>query len=39
MRGPAGDNVAFLNTIDFGYDVFYVETYDNFKEYIEDMHR
>ena len=30
---------AFLNTIDFGYDVFYVETDDNFKEYIENMHR
>ena len=39
MRGPAGDNGAFLNTIDFGYDVFYVETDDNFKEYIEYMHR
>ena len=39
MRGPAGDNEAFLNTIDFGYDVFYVETDDNFKEYIENMHR
>ena len=39
MRGPAGDNGAFLNTIDFGYDVFYVETDDNFKEYIENMHR
>ena len=38
MRGPAGDNGAFLNTIDFGYDVFYVETDDNFKEYIENMH-
>ena len=39
MRGSAGDNGAFLNTIDFGYDVFYVETDDNFKEYIENMHR
>ena len=39
MRGPAGDNGAFLNTIDFGYDVFYIETDDNFKEYIENMHR
>ena len=38
MRGPAGDNGAFLNTIDFGYDVFYIETDDNFKEYIENMH-
>ena len=38
MRGPAGDNGAFLNTIDFGYDVFYVETDDNFKEYIEYRH-
>ena len=34
MRGPAGDNGAFLNTIDFGYDVFYIETDDNFKEYM-----
>ena len=34
-----GGNWAFLNTIDFGYDVFYVETDDNFKEYIENMHR
>ena len=24
----------FLNTIDFGYDVFYIETDDNFKEYM-----
>ena len=39
MRGPAGDDGKFLNTIDFGYDVFYVETDDNFKEYIENMHR
>ena len=36
---PGGGNWAFLNTIDFGYDVFYVETDDNFKEYIENMHR
>ena len=30
------DDGKFLNTIDFGYDVFYIETDDNFKEY---MHR
>ena len=30
------DDEKFLNTIDFGYDVFYIETDDNFKEY---MHR
>ena len=35
MRGPAGDDGKFLNTIDFGYDVFYAETDDNFKEYIQ----
>ena len=34
---PGGGNWAFLNTIDFGYDVFYVETDDNFKEYIENI--
>ena len=34
MRGPAGDNGVFLNTIDFGYDAFYIETDDNFKEYM-----
>ena len=35
MRGPAGDDGKFLNTIDFGYEVFYAETDDNFKEYIQ----
>ena len=35
MRGPAGDDGKFLNTIDFGYDVFYAETDDNFKEYMK----
>ena len=28
------DDGKFLNTIDFGYDVFYIETDDNFKEYM-----
>lgn len=32
MRGPNG---KFLNTIDFGYEVFYAETDDNFKEYMQ----
>ena len=35
MRGPAGPDGKFLNTIDFGYEVFYAETDDNFKEYIQ----
>ena len=35
MRGPAGPNGKFLNTIDFGYEVFYAKTDDNFKEYIQ----
>ena len=35
MRGPAGDDGKFLNTIDFGYEVFYAETDDNFKEYMQ----
>ena len=35
MRGPAGDDGKFLNTIDSGYDVFYAETDDNFKEYMK----
>ena len=34
MRGPISDDGKFLNTIDFGYEVFYVETDDNFKEYM-----
>ena len=35
MRGPAGDDGKFLNTIDFGYELFYAETDDNFKEYMQ----
>ena len=35
MRGPAGPDGKFLNTIDFGYEVFYAESDDNFKEYMQ----
>ena len=34
MRGPASDNGAFLNTVDFEDKVFYVESDYNFKEYV-----
>ena len=34
MRGPAGTDGKFLNTIDFGYEIFYAETDDNFKEFM-----
>ena len=35
MRGPAGPYGKFLNTIDFGYEVLYAKTDDDFKEYME----
>ena len=35
MRGPAGPNGKFLNTIDFGYEVLYAKTDDDFKEYMQ----
>ena len=34
-RGPNGPNDIWFNTIDFGYEVFYAKTDDNFKEYME----
>ena len=35
MRGPAGDNGAFLNTIDCGDIIFYAESYEDFRDYKE----
>ena len=35
MRGPAGDNGAFLNTIDFGGIIFYAESNEDFRDYKE----
>ena len=35
MRGPAGPDGKFLNTIDFGYEVLYAKTDDDFKEYMQ----
>lgn len=34
QRGPAGDSGRFLNIIDFGEDVFYADSYQDFREYI-----
>ena len=34
-RGPNGPNDIWFNTIDFGNEVFYNYSYDNFKEYIQ----
>ena len=35
MIGPAGPYGKFLNTIDFGYEVLYAKTDDDFKEYMQ----
>jgi hypothetical protein len=35
QRGPAGDDDSFLNIIDFGDEVFYVDSYEDFIEYIQ----
>ena len=35
MRGPAGDNGAFLNTVDFDDIIFYAESYEDFRDYKE----
>ena len=34
-RGPNGPNDIWFNTIDFGNEVFYNYSYDNFKEYMQ----
>jgi hypothetical protein len=35
QRGPAGDDDSFLNIIDFGNTVFYVNTYEDFVNYVQ----
>ena len=35
MRGPAGPDGKFLNTIDLGDIVFYAYSFEDFKEYIQ----
>lgn len=35
QRGPAGDDGMFLNIIDFGDEVFYADSYEDFREYIQ----
>ena len=34
QRGPAGDDGMFLNIIDFGDEVFYADSYEDFREYL-----
>ena len=34
LRGPAGDDGIFLNIIDVGDEVFYVDSYEDFREYL-----
>lgn len=33
MKGSAGDDGAFMNTIDFGDTVFYADSTENFRDY------
>ena len=35
QRGPAGDDGSFLNIIDFGNEVFYVDSYEDFINYMQ----
>ena len=35
MRGPGGDDGAFMNTIDFGNIVFFADSNENFRDYLE----
>ena len=35
MRGPDGDDGDFMNTIDFGNYTFYVDSNENFRDYLE----
>lgn len=35
LRGPAGDDGIFWNTIDVGDEIFYAESYEDFREYIQ----
>ena len=35
MRGPDGDDGDFMNTIDFGDYTFYVDSNENFRDYLD----
>lgn len=35
MRGPAGDDGDFMNIIDFGDYTFYVDSNENFRDYLD----
>lgn len=35
MRGPAGDDGDFMNVIDFGDYTFYVDSNENFRDYLD----
>lgn len=35
MRGPAGDDGAFMNVIDFGDYTFYADSDENFRDYLD----
>ena len=35
MRGPAGDDGTFMNTVDFGDIVFYADSDENFRDYLD----
>lgn len=37
MRGPAGDDGDFMNVIDFGDYTFYVDSNENFRDYLDYM--
>ena len=35
MRGPAGDDGGFMNVINFGNAIFYADSYENFRDYLD----
>lgn len=35
IKGPAGDDGDFMNTIDFGNYTFYVDSNENFRDYLD----
>ena len=35
MRGPAGDDGDFMNVIDFGDYMFFVDSNENFRDYLD----
>ena len=36
LRGPAGNDGSFWNIIDFGDEVFYADSREDFREYLKD---